>query len=60
MDTESTEKIIIGFRPRTSEIAPKNNIANARVNVAEDKAKLAIVSLTLKDFVKWGIKGWTL
>lgn len=59
-DTEITEKIIIGLRPITSDIAPKNNIAKANVRVAADNAKLATVSLTLNDCVKWGINGWTL
>lgn len=51
-DTERTEKIIIGLRPNTSDMAPKNSMAKASVKVADDKAKLAFVSLTLKDFVK--------
>ena len=51
-DTERTENIIIGLRPKTSDMAPKNSMAKASVKVADDKAKLAFVSLTLKDFVK--------
>lgn len=46
IDTEITENTIIGLRPMTSDIAPKNNMAMANVKVVEDKAKLAIVSLT--------------
>lgn len=56
-DTERTEKIIIGLRPNTSDSAPKNSIAIAKVMVAADKAKLETVSLILNDFVKCGIKG---
>src|SRR5699024_11254039 len=51
-DTERTEKIIIGLRPNTSDSAPKNSIAIAKVMVAADKAKLETVSLILNDFVK--------
>lgn len=46
IETEITENTIIGLRPMTSDIAPKNNMAMAKVKVVEDKAKLAIVSLT--------------
>ena len=34
------------LRPITSDIAPKNSMASASVNVVTDKAKLATVSLT--------------
>lgn len=59
-DTDITENIIIGLRPKTSDSAPKNSIAIAKVIVAADSAKLATVSLTLKAFVKCGISGCTL